>query len=131
MKTVLVVAACVCLFAAWIWAEHRHAVALRPPQGATNLAAFLQARPESGPISRFVHAGNAHIKVVGRPGGTGLSLPSGPPVYIFDTSGRLVDWCGDLGDNEEFLRKWGGFSNATALAADEAIRSGSNGARQR
>src|SRR5262245_38358579 len=43
------------------------------------------------------------------PGGNraGRSLASsGPAVYVFDRSGRLVDWSGDMGDDSRFQQKW-------------------------
>ena len=34
------------------------------------------------------------------------AVPSGPSAYIFDRSGRLVEWCWDIGDNSAFDDKW-------------------------
>jgi len=36
-----------------------------------------------------------------------LALPSGPPVYIFDSNGALVDWTYDTGDDSRFNKAWG------------------------
>ena len=36
-----------------------------------------------------------------------IFLPSGPPVYVFDSAGLLVDWSRDSGDDPEFREKWG------------------------
>ena len=35
-----------------------------------------------------------------------LTVPSGPPAYVFDQSGRLLDWTLDMGDDPGFRRKW-------------------------
>jgi hypothetical protein len=35
-----------------------------------------------------------------------VTIPSGPPCYVFDSSGRLVDWTGDVGDDSRFVKKW-------------------------
>jgi hypothetical protein len=32
-------------------------------------------------------------------------FPSGPPIYIFDTKGQLVDWTPDEGDDGPFWRR--------------------------
>lgn len=34
-------------------------------------------------------------------------LPSGPPTYVFDSAGKLVDWTRDSGDDPVFQQKWG------------------------
>ena len=35
-----------------------------------------------------------------------LYLPSGPPAYIFDKNGNLIDYSLDTGDDPDFLNKW-------------------------
>lgn len=121
IKNVLIVTAIlVCLFAAWIYSEKKSVQAVRPPKGGTNLVAFLQARPQPNQIRSFVHNGKVHVEVIGKPIVSPLSLPSGPPAYIFDETGSLVDWSRDLGNNPSFTRKWGNFSNATPISAEEA-----------
>ena len=120
-KKVTIVAAILgCLLAAWIYSEKKSAQAVRPPTGGTNLVAFLEARPQPNQIRSFVYNGKVHVEIIGKPSISPLSLPSGSPAYIFDETGALVDWSRDLGDNPSFLRKWGGFSNATPISAEEA-----------
>src|SRR5207302_9745591 len=34
------------------------------------------------------------------------ALPSGPPAYIFDGNGHLVEWTPDSGDDSQFQRRW-------------------------
>jgi hypothetical protein len=36
-----------------------------------------------------------------------IYFPSGPPAYLFDGSGRLVDWTPDVGDGAAFRQTWG------------------------
>jgi len=33
-------------------------------------------------------------------------VPSGPPVYAFDSKGSMVDWTQDCGDDSSWMRKW-------------------------
>lgn len=33
-------------------------------------------------------------------------MPSGPPAYVFDEAGRLVDWTADSGDSSDFMQRW-------------------------
>jgi hypothetical protein len=35
-----------------------------------------------------------------------LVFPSSPPVYIYDESGKFVEWCSDPGDQIEFRERW-------------------------
>lgn len=120
-KNVAIVAAVLaCLLGVWIYSEKKGASAVRPPEGATNLVAFLEARPQPRQIRKFIHDGKTYIEVIGKPVTSLLSLPSGPPAYIFNENGALVDWSRDVGDNPLFANKWGGFSNATSLSVEEA-----------
>lgn len=119
-KIFMVAALLVGLFAVWAYSEKKSASAVRPPEGVTNLVAFLEVRPQPSQIRKFIHAGKVYFEVVGTPVTSLLSLPSGPPAYIFDETGSLVDWSLDLGDNPSFASKWGSFSNATSISMEEA-----------
>jgi len=121
-KIAIGAAVVVCLLVAWIYEENRRANAVRPPEGATNLIAFLDARPQPSRIRKFVHNGEVHVEVLGKPIRSPLSVPSGPPAYIFDETGALVDWAADRGENPSFVSKWGTFSNATFISVEEAKR---------
>lgn len=35
-----------------------------------------------------------------------LALPSGPPAYVFDSKGKMIDWSSDIGDDSHFSDKW-------------------------
>lgn len=119
-KAVIAGAVLVCLLAVLIYAEKRSAQAVRPPTSATNLLAFLEARAEATSIRKFTHNAKVYVVVIGKPHVSPLSLPSGSPAYIFNETGALVDWCRDLGDNPSFVKKWGGFSNATTITFQQA-----------
>lgn len=119
-KAVIAGALLVCLLAVWIYTEKRIANELRPPEGVTNLVAFLEARPQPSKIRKFPHNGKTHIELIGKPVTSLTSLPSGPPAYVFDETGVLVDWTADRGDTPSFVRKWGSLSNATFITIEEA-----------
>ena len=36
-----------------------------------------------------------------------LALPSGPPIYVFDSKGMMVDWTLDSGESPRFKKAWG------------------------
>ena len=35
-----------------------------------------------------------------------LAMVSGPPAYIFNRAGMLVDWSGDIGEDPRFAESW-------------------------
>jgi hypothetical protein len=40
------------------------------------------------------------------PGFLAVPVPSGPPAYIFDSTGHLTYWTIDVGDATEYWSKW-------------------------
>ena len=121
VKNIAIIAALVlCLLVAAVYTEKKNADKLSPSAGATNLVIFLEERPQPTKIRKFVHNGKVHVEILGKPIISPLSLPSGPPAYIFDETGALIDWTYDRGDTPSFVRKWGSFSNATFISVEEA-----------
>src|SRR4051812_5829288 len=82
----------ICFVCGWYNDEVRYVNAVRPPPGATNLISFLQMRPGVISIRTFTNANETFFEVKGPMPKFGLALPSGPPAYIFNKAGRLVDW---------------------------------------
>ena len=114
---VLILFACFC--SVFIYSQIKYAGEITPPERDIKFLAFLEVGPKIFEICKFPHDGKVYIKVVGKVEKPLLALPSGPPVYIFDESGILVDWCGDIGDCPSFAEKWSGFSNETPISAEE------------
>lgn len=55
----------------------------------------------------FTIAGIDYYELIGKIGNHDLLyLPSGPPAYIFDKNGNLIDYSLDTGDDPDFLSKW-------------------------
>lgn len=119
-KVAIVVVVSILVVSWWIIGEKKAAKSVNPPVAVTNLIAFLEARPEVHSVRTFMHEGKLYIQVIGKTPVSLLNLPSGPPTYIFDKTGALVDWCRDLGDHPSFVRKWGGFRNATTIDREQA-----------
>lgn len=81
---------------AWLGAAFAEVRSLRPPAGVTDLVSFAEQMPTP-----------QHLAVIGGPddpvivwiGDTALSaLPSGPACYVFDRSGKLIDWGWETGE---------------------------------
>jgi hypothetical protein len=80
---------------------------------------FLKLTPASR-ITSFGHfqlAGKGYIEVVGK---VPSVLASGPPVYIFDESGNLIDWIEDNGEHPRFYRQWIESITRTPMTVDQA-----------
>lgn len=116
-KIIIIASVLVSLLAALIWKESRDADFISPPSGATNILTFLEVRPKYTLIRRFSSGGNIYLEVEGMEPHSVLRL--GPPVYIFDGTGLLIDWCGDISDNNSFVGKWSILSNAAPISLEE------------
>ena len=74
---------------------------LIPADGTKTYAAL---RLQGVPLSRAVRvaAPPDHICVFGDPLAGLWTFPSGPPAYLFDPNGHLVDYTCDVGDSQTF-----------------------------
>ena len=93
---------------------------LRPPTSARTLPSFLSVMPRPERFEIHVAGDRRYLLVVGRLPAL-LTLPSGPPVYVFDTSGKLLDWTADSGDDPRFVERWGSHSGGQRISKAEAI----------
>jgi hypothetical protein len=88
----------------WIGAElllQRRAV---PPPNVRTFDGFLAWRPRTEFFRVHQIRGNEFLEALGP--GAGILLPSGPAGYVFDRSGRMIDWTHDSGDDRRFEAKW-------------------------
>jgi hypothetical protein len=74
-----------------------------PPAGVTDVVSFLNWQPATERFAMLAGGDGQHLMATGRRGGL---LPSGPSGYVFDRSGRLVDWSRDIGDDSRFDDHW-------------------------
>lgn len=110
-KVALTAAALFCLGGLIACANWRYYEAVRPVLSDSDLFAFAARRPAPVDIRMGTVGGEPHFAVIGPYPESRvlmqLRLPSGPPAYVFDGSGTLVDWTADVGDHDAFVRKWG------------------------
>ncbi|HVS70373.1 MAG TPA: hypothetical protein VHQ47_03875 [Phycisphaerae bacterium] len=76
---------------------------LQPRGRAETLREFLAWRPGEQRFAEVEVGGKAGVLAVGPMGGL---LSSGPSVYVYDGSGKLVDWTADEGDDSAFDGRW-------------------------
>jgi len=106
----------------WLLVERRCASELHAQLG-TSISDFLAARPGARAITRFRIGDAVYFRVVG----AGCSDPfkgfrSGPPEYVFDPTGALVDMCLDPDSPSEFYARWNRFPESAMLSDDEVVR---------
>jgi hypothetical protein len=69
----------------------------QPPRGTTTLDQLVASLPETLKFAVVEQGGKQYVVWIGRPRG---AIVSGPPVYVFDSNGSLVDWVADSGDSD-------------------------------
>jgi len=92
---------------------HRRLV---PAEGLT-LEAFFDWQPNSDSAVVRDSAGSEHLIVFGPFAGV---LPSDRSAYVFDKSGKLVDWESDIGESVRFKRHWRPFGQRTKIDRQSA-----------
>lgn len=121
IKLGLGVLSAVLILGVWLMLSAREARKLKPPPSVTTIQDFLQQMPSPMYVRRFAFGEATYFEVWGQLGGT-IRLPSGPPSYIFDPNGRLVDWTSDRGDAGNYSRKWGHFKDAQFISVPEMLQ---------
>ena len=67
---------------------------------------YFRSHIELYELYNFSRGENSYILWIGRVHKDCLLLPSGPPIYIFDADGNLIDFVSDSGDSPSFYKKW-------------------------
>ncbi len=116
-RRIIIILICIATYAAAEWLAYRSTV---PPQKVNDFASFVAWR-SPGEVEVMQQAGKEYLLATA---GGGALLPSGKSGYIFDKSGRLVDWSSDMGDDSRFQKKWNSSSRGTLprLNTDAAFK---------
>jgi hypothetical protein len=101
---------------AWIGCEVYHARSSNA-DGINSYGDYRSSMPEPRAIRKITKNGEDFYASFG-PVRAPLALPSGPPVYVFDTHGNLVDWILDTGDDSRFSNVWATHQGAEISIAD-------------
>ena len=120
--TLSLVAVCAAGLGVFVWALDDYGKRIAPSGTDIDMETFLAdaKRPEIFKTESFLHEGRKFTVVTGRiPRGfsSWISLPSGPPVYIFDDSGKLSTWVSDSGESP-WLAQWLGESKPVEEPAE-------------
>lgn len=89
----------------WLGSEFRWARINCPLGKFSNVEGYLASgRPPSRVTKVVVDEGEFFIAY--SPLDFRMALPSGPAAYVFDRSGRMVEWTPDTGDDGSFQQDW-------------------------
>ena len=100
-RTIASIAAVCALLLAYVVAATVYQSRFAP---AIGVRTYAQLKAQGVPIKRAVRVSNPanHIVVFGDPTAALWTLPSGPPAYLFDETGQLIDFTIDAGDSATF-----------------------------
>jgi len=94
---------------------------LVPPSNTVTLAGFSATMPPPRKVIAFEKDGSAYVEIIGPLPGF-PKVPSGPPAYIFDSSGRIAYWTADIGDSLEYWENWQHRSNTREISLCESLQ---------
>ena len=79
---------------------------------APGVKTYVQLKAQGVPLHRAVLVTNPanHVVVFGDATSALWTLPSGPPAYLFNESGQLVDFTSDVGDSTTFQNDYNVYS---------------------
>ena len=109
------------LFLGWLGSELYYSSRNSLPESVTTYHQFLETMPEPAELELVKVSGHSYLLVIGPLAG-GLALPSGPPAYVFDSTGRLVAWTLDSGEDPDFTSRWWLPSNPRRSITSEQAR---------
>jgi hypothetical protein len=90
------------------------------PSHVDTLAEFSAEMPKPEKVIVFEKNGSSYVEVIGvRPGFP--SVPSGPPAYIFDSTGHISYWTVDVGDTSEYWENWQNRANSREVSIQDAL----------
>jgi hypothetical protein len=93
----------------------------QPPRGTSTVDRLVAELPETLKFAEVEQGGRPYVVWIGRPRGV---IVSGPPVYVFDSTGTLVDRVGDAGDSDnKFVRElYVAAFHAPGITPQQAVR---------
>ena len=118
-KVAIASALVVALLTVWVVLLSRWVESVAP--GGETLAACLVKMPAPLRAEVFAQDGQEYLLLRGRTRSF-PRFPSGPPMYLFDRTGKLVDWVGDSGDAPAWWNRWPGAANGREIDRDELMR---------
>lgn len=92
----------------------------KPDDSIRTIVDFLDCMPSPQLVREFQFGEEVFVELVG-PLPHSITLPSGPPSYVFDGKGELVDWTHDKGDDSTYVKRWKHFQDAKPIPIECAL----------
>lgn len=123
MKKSIIILFCILAFIVIIvLEENRVYKSIALPNSTLTLSQFVQKYKKIDKVSICSSQdGNTHILIQGHMVFSFLAIHSGPPLFVFDKCGKLLDWTSDSGDDPVFSNAWD-FKLSTKVSIKEALR---------
>ncbi len=83
----------------WLCVGYQEAKYLVPAEGVDTLGGLAASPPPTHKLSVIDNQGARYFVWIGK--ARKVLLASGPPVYVFNASGKLVGWSTDIGDSAD------------------------------
>lgn len=93
------------------------------PSDIVTLDGFSTRMPVPKKVIAFEKNGSTYLEVIGQPPRPfTFPIPSGPPAYVFDSTGHISYWTIDVGDSPRYWNDWQNRSNSREVSMSEALR---------
>ena len=104
-------------FAGYIFAAESFRAQFAPDP---HVRTFADLQRQGVPMTRAIRlpSGAGEVCVFGDVNRLMWTIPSGPPAYHFDSTGRLIDFTLDVGDSTKFQRDYGVYRGTEVAVAD-------------
>lgn len=104
-RSIIVIAMMFVLAVAYVIAAAAYQSRFAPAPGVKT---YPQLKAQGVRLLRAVRVSNPanHVVVFGDATSGMWTLPSGPPAYLFDESGQLIDFTHDVGDSTRFQNEY-------------------------
>jgi hypothetical protein len=117
MNPVKVILVLLALLAAYVAVEQFGRSRARPPESVKTFDTYMAWQTTHRYARQLERDGQRFILLAGPNAGL---LPSGPPTYVFDSAGQLIDWTSDSGDDSRFQKEWLNNRDVRTISIDEA-----------
>jgi hypothetical protein len=77
------------------------------PKGVETVQDFYRRYGNPPSVETLQSSGRKYYRVIGEIPAP-LGFPKGNPIYIFDNTGRLIDWTGESLNDPKFAARWEG-----------------------
>ncbi len=86
------------------------------PRGVETVQDFYRRYGNPPRVDSLFVQGRKYYRITGEIPAP-LGFPKGPPIYIFDSTGRLLDWTGESLNDLAFASKWDGIASENMSVA--------------